>query len=254
MHKFKYLKISSNKKIRILSLNTNSNLYLVFLHGFKSDIEGNKPITFYNYCKKNQIGFLAPEYMGHGKSYGKFEKGNISLWSKDTYFAIKKIIKKKNFILIGSSMGGWIALNQFQYYKKQIKGFIGIGAAPEFLERLMWKKFTKKIKKELIKNKIFIVKKDNYEYPISLQLIKDGSKNKFFSKKIKEKIHLTMIHGEKDEAVPTIFSKKILKIFPNAIKKLKIIKNGDHALSSKKNLKIILKELNLIIKKSNLLY
>ena len=151
-------------------------------------------------------------------------------------------------------MGGWIALNQFQDYKKQIKGFIGIGAAPEFLERLMWKKFTKKIKKELMKNKIFIVKKDNYEYPISLQLIKDGSKNKFFSKKIKEKIHLTMIHGEKDEAVPTIFSKKILKIFPNAIKKLKIVRNGDHSLSSKKNLKIILKELNLIIKKSNLLY
>ena len=97
MHKFKYLKISSNKKIRILSLNTNSNLYVVFLHGFKSDIEGKKPISFYNYCKKNQIGFLSPEYMGHGKSYGKFEKGNISLWSKDTYFAIKKIIKKKKF-------------------------------------------------------------------------------------------------------------------------------------------------------------
>ena len=113
MHKFKYLKISSNKKIRILSLNTNYNLYVVFLHGFKSDIEGGKPITFYNYCKKNQIGFLALEYSGHGKSYGKFEKGNISSWSKNAYLAIKKVIKKKNFIIIGSSMGAWIGLNQF---------------------------------------------------------------------------------------------------------------------------------------------
>ena len=248
MHKFKYLKISSNKKIRILSLNTNSNLYVVFLHGFKSDIEGGKPITFYNYCKKNQIGFLALEYSGHGKSYGKFEKGNISSWSKDAYLAIKKVIKKKNFILIGSSMGAWIGLNQFSKYKKQIKGFMGVGAAPEFLERLMWKKFNKKIKKELINKKICIIKRDNYEYPISLQLIRDGRKNNFFSKKIKQKIYLTMIHGEKDEAVPTGFSKKTLKIFPNAVKKLKIIKNGDHSLSSKKNLKILLKELNLIIK------
>ena len=248
MHKFKYLKISSNKKIRILSLNTNSNLYVVFLHGFKSDIEGGKPITFYNYCKKNKIGYLAPEYMGHGKSYGEFEKGNISLWSKDSSLAIKKIIKKKKFILIGSSMGGWIALNQFYKYYKQIKGFIGIGAAPEFLERLMWRKFNKKIKKEITAKKICIIKKDNYEYPISLQLIKDGNKNKFFSKKFKLKIPVTMIHGEKDEAVPTSFSKKTLKIFPNAIKKLKIIKNGDHSLSSKKNLKILLKELNIIRK------
>ena len=125
---------------------------------------------------------------------------------------------------------------------------MGVGAAPEFLERLMWKKFNKKIKKELINKKICIIKRDNYEYPISLQLIKDGRKNNFFSKKIKQKIYLTMIHGEKDEAVPTSFSKKTLKIFPNAVKKLKIIKNGDHSLSSKKNLKILLKELNLIIK------
>ena len=248
MHKFKYLKISSNKKIRILSLNTNYNLYVVFLHGFKSDIEGGKPITFYNYCKKNRIGFLALEYSGHGKSYGKFEKGNISSWSKNAYLAIKKVIKKKNFIIIGSSMGAWIGLNQFSKYKKQIKGFMGVGAAPEFLERLMWKKFNKKIKKELINKKICIIKRDNYEYPISLQLIKDGRKNNFFSKKIKQKIYLTMIHGEKDKAVPTSFSKKTLKIFPNAVKKLKIIKNGDHSLSSNKNLKILLKELNLIIK------
>ena len=179
-------------------------------------------------------------YMYFGK---EFENGNISSWSKDTHLTIKKIIKKKNFIIIGSSMGAWIALNQFKKYNKQIEGFIGIGAAPEFLERLMWKKFNNKIKKELIKNKLCIIKRDNYEYPISLQLIKDGKKNSFFSKK-----SVTMIHGDRDEAVPINFSKKTLKIFINAKKKLRIIKKGDHSLSSKKNIKILLNELNLIIK------
>ena len=93
-------------------------------------------------------GFLAFEYSGHGKSSGKFTKGNISLWTHDTRIIIKKIVKKNNFILVCSSMGSWIGLNQFKYFKKQIKGFIGIGSAPEFLEQIMWKKFTKKMKRE----------------------------------------------------------------------------------------------------------
>ena len=63
-------------------------------------------------------------------------------------------------------------------FNNQIKGFMGIGSAPEFLERLMWKKFSKKIKKEIIKKKIYHLKHGEYEYPITYQIIKDGRKNK----------------------------------------------------------------------------
>ena len=65
----------------------------------------------------------------------------------------KILLKKKILYFIGSSMGAWIALNQFKIFKKQIKGFLGIGSAPEFLENLMWKKFSKKMKAETIKNR-----------------------------------------------------------------------------------------------------
>ncbi len=88
-----------------------------------SDLEGEKPKVFLKYAKKNKLGFLAIEYSGHGKSSGEFTKGNISKWTSDTKTIIKKIIKKNNFILIGSSMGSWISLNQFKYFQKQIKGF-----------------------------------------------------------------------------------------------------------------------------------
>ena len=70
---------------------------------------------------------------------------------------LKKDCKKNDFILIGSSMGSWIALNLFKNYKKKIKGFIGIGSAPEFLTRLMWNKFPKKIKREIMKKGITII-------------------------------------------------------------------------------------------------
>jgi len=247
MNKFKYLKISNNKQIRYLNNDYQENLYIVFLHGFMSNIEGEKPKVILKYAKKNKLGFLALEYSGHGKSTGKFTKGNISKWSKEVEITIKKVVKKNKFVLVGSSMGAWLSLNQFKYFKGQIKGFLGIGSAPEFLQNLMWKKFTKKMKNEIIKKGIYNLKHGNYEYPITYQLIKDGRKNKILNKKITSNIDITMIHGSKDETVPSSYSKKVLKIFSKANKKLVIIKNGDHSLSSKKGLKKITIELNKIV-------
>ena len=247
MKKFNYLILTSTKKIRYLKHIQKNADYIVFLHGFMSDLEGKKPKTFLEFAKKNRLGFLALEYSGHGKSTGKFTNGNISKWSKETNLLIKRIVKKNKIILIGSSMGAWISLNQFKFFKHQIKGFIGIGSAPEFLENLMWKKFSKKMKSETLKNGIYNLKHGNYTYPITLQLLQDGRKNKVLNKKIISKINVTMIHGEKDEVVPISYSKKVLKIFKNAKKKLVIIKNGDHSLSSPKELKLLKKEIKLII-------
>ena len=247
MNKFKYLKISNNKKIRYLGNIFQNRLYIVFLHGFMSDIEGEKPNNILKYAKEKKLGFLALEYSGHGKSSGKFTNGNISKWSKDVEVLIKKVVKKNNFILVGSSMGAWLSLNQFKIFKKQIKGFLGISSAPEFLENLMWKKFTKKMKNEIVKKGIIKLKNGKYEYPISYQLIKDGRRNKILHKRINSKINVTMIHGNKDEVVPQIYSKKVLKVFYKAKKKLVIIKNGDHSLSSKRGLKKINLELNNIV-------
>ena len=254
MKKFKYLKISKTRKLRYIDNYYKKKLYVIFLPGFMSDIDGKKPQAFKKYAVKNKLGFLAIEYSGHGKSSGKFTKGNISEWTIDARKSIKKIVKKNNFILVGSSMGAWIALNQFKYFKKQIKGFVGIGSAPEFLERLMWKKFTKKIKKEIKQKGISIIKhgdskfkQKQREYPITYQLIQDGRKNKVLSKKINTKIYVTVVHGENDEVVPASFSRKVLSIFTSAKKKLIIIKKGDHSLSDKTPLIKIIKELNIIV-------
>ncbi|MDB2354065.1 alpha/beta hydrolase [Candidatus Pelagibacter bacterium] len=247
MNKFKYLKISNNKQIRYLTNNYRKNLYVVFLHGFMSNIEGEKPNAIFKYTKNNKLGFLALEYSGHGKSTGKFTDGNISKWTREVKITIKKIVGKNPFILVGSSMGAWLSLNQFKFFGNQIKGFLGIGSAPEFLQNLMWKKFSKPMKKETIKNGIYHLKHGTYEYPITYQLIKDGRKNRILNKKIKSFIDVVMVHGSKDEVVPKIYSKKVLKIFTNAKKKLAIIKDGDHSLSTKKGLKKIILELNKIV-------
>jgi len=248
MGKFKFFKISRKKKLRYISQNTKSDLFVVFLHGFMSDLEGKKPRAFLNYCKSKKIGFLALEYSGHGKSSGKFISGNLSKWSEESKILIKNLVKRKKVILIGSSMGSWISLNLFKVIEKQIFGFLGIGSAPEFLDKLMWKKFSKKMKIETKQKGLYNLNYGAYTYPISYQLIKDGFKNKVLNKPINSKTFVTMIHGSKDESVPVVYSRKILKLFKKADKKIRVIKNGDHSLSANKNIKILINELDQIVK------
>ena len=94
MTKFNYIKTTNSKKIRFLKYNQKNSIYIVFLHGFMSDLEGKKPKSFFNFAKKNKLGFLALEYSGHGKSSGEFINGNISKWTKETTILIRKIVKK----------------------------------------------------------------------------------------------------------------------------------------------------------------
>ena len=236
----KYFITSSKKKIRYLFIKKNSPITVVFFHGFMSDMIGAKPAAIQKFCRKQKLNFLKFEYSGHGKSTGKFINGNISKWTSEAKQLIKSKIKKnKNLFFIGSSMGSWIALNLFQFFKKQIKGFIGISSAPEFLEELMWKKFNKKIKKTIMDKKIYHLDQGEFTYPLTKQLILDGRKNKVLNNKINLKIPIVLFHGTNDEVVPVNFSRKIFKIFKKSKKKLVKIKNGDHSLSKKSDLKKI---------------
>ena len=244
--KSKYFRKTKKIRIKYFNLNKNSLITIVFFHGFMSDMIGKKPNAILKYCRKKKINFLKFEYSGHGKSSGKFTSGNISKWTNDAKQLIKKKTKGK-LLFVGSSMGSWIALNLLPDFKKRIFGFIGIASAPEFLENLMWKKFSKKIKKNIIKNKIYNLEVGDHVYPITKQLIFDGRKNKVLNNRINLKIFITLFHGLKDKIVPISFSKKIFKICKNSKRKLIIVKNGDHSLSKKSDLKKICNELNHMI-------
>ena len=241
----KYFLTSNKRKIKYLFLNKKSQITVVFFHGFMSDMVGEKPNTIQKFCTKKKIGFIKFEYSGHGKSSEKITDGNISKWTNDAKQLIKAKIKgKKKLIFIGSSMGSWIVLNLFESFNRQLIGFIGIASAPEFTEEIMWKKFSKKIKKIILKNKIYYLEND-YEvpYPITKNLIMDGRKNKVFNKTIDVKIPIVLFHGLKDKLVPLKFSKKTFKLFKTQNKKIIKIKDGDHSLSRKKDLRRICSEL-----------
>tara|TARA_Y100000590_G_scaffold441055_2_gene567221 strand:+ start:1648 stop:2412 length:765 start_codon:yes stop_codon:yes gene_type:complete len=244
----KYFLTSKKRKIKYLLINKKSPITVVFFHGFMSNMIGKKPVAIQNFCRKKKINFLKFEYSGHGKSSGEFIDGNISRWTDDAKQIIKsKTRKAKKLVFVGSSMGSWIALNLFKNFKNKIKIFIGIASAPEFLENLMWKKFNKRIKKKIMKEKIYYLNHGGFTYPLTKQLIIDGRKNKILSKNIKFKTDVTLFHGLKDKVVPLSLSKKIFKIFKKSKKKIIKFKNGNHSLSNKANLKKICKELDHLI-------
>ena len=245
----KYFTTFRSRKIKYLLLNKKSKITVVFFHGFMSDMIGKKPTAIQRFCRKKKLNFLKFEYSGHGKSTGKFIEGNISKWTGEGKQLIKSKIKTdNNLIFIGSSMGSWIALNLFPFFKKQIKGLIGISPAPEFLEDLMWKKFNKKIKKTIMAKKIYYLEHGKFTYPLTKQLILNGRRNKVLNKKINLKIPIVLFHGTNDEVVPLNVSKKILKLFKKSKKKLIKIRNGSHSLSRKSDLKKICNELNCMSK------
>ena len=245
----KYFSTSNRRKIKYLFLNRKSQIIVVFFYGFMSDMVGEKPNTIQKFCAKKKIGFIKFEYSGHGKSSGQFTDGNISKWTNDAKQLISaKIKNKKKLIFIGSSMGSWIALNLFKNFHNKIRGFIGIASAPEFTEEIMWKNFTKKVKDIILKNKIYYLDND-YEtpYPITKNLIINGRKNKILNKKINATIPVILFHGLKDKVVPLKFSEKVLKLFKTQNKRIIKIKDGDHSLSRKKDLRKICSELRKII-------
>ena len=235
----KYFTILKNKKIKYFFLNNKSQTTIVFFHGFMSDMIGAKPMAVQKFCRKQKLNFLRFEYSGHGKSKGKFIKGNISKWTFDAKKIIKSKIKNNNKLI-------------FPVFKYQILGFVGIASAPEFLEELMWKIFDKKIKKKIMNGEVHNLAYGDYVYPITKQLIVDGRKNKVLNKKINLNIPITLLHGLKDESVPLKISIQIMKICKKSKKKLIKIKSGNHSLSRKGDLKKLSYELNYMIKNINL--
>ena len=122
---------------------------IIFLSGYKSDMQGTKAIFLDTLSKKMGYEYLRFDYSGHGSSEGKIEKQLLSDWVNESCLLIKKL--KHPVIIVGSSLGGWIALILLKRFKKNILGFIGIGAAPDFTNDIIKNLSLPQKKKYLVK-------------------------------------------------------------------------------------------------------
>ncbi|RZO88116.1 MAG: alpha/beta hydrolase [alpha proteobacterium HIMB114] len=248
-NKKNYFYTKEKQSLYYTEVSTKSKVAVFFLHGLMSDISGKKVKYLRSLCKKNNINFLAFDYSGHGKSSGIFEYRGIDDWIEESVEIYSSKLKNKKIILVGSSCGGWIAARLIWKIKKNIIGYIGIAAAADFTKHLMWNTFSKKTKQIIRSGKIY-KQKNSYDsfYPIGKSLIYGGNKHLILEKKINCNFPLRFFHGLKDDVVPIKYSYLLSKTLIAKDSLIMLQNEGDHSLSSKKDLKRIGGELISLIK------
>jgi pimeloyl-ACP methyl ester carboxylesterase len=222
---------------------------VVFLTGFVSDMNGDKALCLEKFCQNRGQAFLRFDYTGHGESSAKFLDGCISDWTDDAIFVLDYLTEGPQ-ILVGSSMGGWIMLLAALARPEKIAGLVGLAAAPDFTEDLIWEGFTKDQRATLeAKGQIKIRNDydDGQDYVITQKLIKDGRKNLLLRDKIAVNCPVRLIHGLQDTDVPWPISQEISKNLQSADVETTFVKNGDHRLSSSSDLDRLQRTLDALL-------
>jgi len=206
-----------------------------------SNMRGKKSNFLANFCLKNDLSFLSFDFRGHGRSSGEFTHYGISDWYDDLD-NIVKYLKIRNFILIGSSMGGWVAIIYALMYPRKVSKLIGIAPAPDFTTKLIWKNLNIQERNKIKNNKIIKKKiSSNFAYYYSPALF--NRSKKYLLEKIKGDFlgETIFLHGGQDKAVPYGYNNKFN--FSKKFKNFKniLIKNADHSLSDKESLRTLSK-------------
>ncbi len=226
----------------VYSKETNENLpVIMFCGGYRSDMGGTKAIFLEAQCKARGQGYIRFDYSGHGDSEGAFENFTISDWCDDALDIFKKIINKP-VIIVGSSMGGWIALLMALRLQnsKLLRGVVGLAAAPDFTEAMFNDMNAAQQAKLMEKGVVYIPNEYSDEpYAFTQAFYKDGKRNLLLNKPQHLSCQLTLIQGREDNVVPWQTAVKIRNVFGIAKDNLIIIENGDHRLSSPEHLNIL---------------
>ncbi len=213
---------------------------VLFLPGYFSDMAGTKALFLKDQAHQHGYGFLSLDYSGHGQSGGKFTDGTISSWLSDV-FAVLDHTQAKNLIVVGSSMGGWLMLLLAQERPHLIRKLVGIAAAPDFTEDLIWLKLSGAKRQKLEQDGVIVTPSEYNAQgtPLTYKLIMDGRTNLLLHAPITVSAPVRLLHGIVDRDVPYETALRILDKLESTDVQIHLIKEGDHRLSSPEQLQIL---------------
>lgn len=213
---------------------------IVFLGGFRSDMEGSKALALRDHCAATGRAFLRFDYAGHGVSGGDFEQGCIGEWAADAEALIGALTQGPQ-ILVGSSMGGWISLLLAKRGSVPVRALIGIAAAPDFTQRLMWPEFTEDQRATLAREGR-LLRESLYgpPIPITAKLIEDGKNHLLLDTPIAFTGPVRLFQGMRDADVPWSLAPEIVERLAGDDVRLVLIKDGDHRLSRPEDLALLI--------------
>ena len=212
---------------------------LVFLPGFRSDMTGDKATALAAFCAERGHAMLRFDYSGHGASSGAFIDGAIGAWAEDTLAAIDALTAGP-LLLVGSSMGGWIALLTALARPERVVGLIGLAAAPDFTQRLMWEAMTPAEQAALQRDGVLHVPSQYGEpIPITHRLIEDGARHLLLTGPIPISCPVRLLHGQADPDVPWSFALRTAEQLQTLDTRVILVKDGDHRLSRPADLALL---------------
>ncbi|OOY03474.1 carboxylesterase [Thioclava sp. F28-4] len=204
---------------------------VVFLGGFKSDMEGTKALALEDWAKREGRAFLRFDYSGHGVSGGEFEDGAIGDWFEDARDVIMAKPEGPQ-ILVGSSMGGWISLLMAREHPEKVAGLVTIAAAPDFTEDGYWASFDKETRHKLESEGSIAIPSDYGEpYVITRRLINEGRERLVLRSPLALPFPTRFLQGTADEAVSTETAIRLLEHAEGADMRLTLVKGADHRFS-----------------------
>ena len=220
---------------------------VVFLPGFNSDMQGSKATVLRDWCAAQGRAMLRLDYSGHGASGGAFTDGGIGRWLADAQEVIARQTAG-DLLLVGSSMGGWIALLLARAMPDRVVGLVGIAAAPDFTERLMWQSMAP-AERALLEAQGFLDVPSEYgaPYRITLGLIRDGRDHLLLDAPIPLTCPVRLLQGQCDADVPWETAVRLAERLTGADVQVCLIKDGDHRLSRPQDLALLTRTVGALL-------
>ncbi len=211
---------------------------VVFLPGFGSDMAGEKAMALADWCGAHGQAMLRLDYSGHGASGGAFTDGSIGRWMTDARCVIEKLTQGE-LLLVGSSMGGWIALLLARAMPERIAAIVGIAAAPDFTER-MWDALTPQERATITSGGV-LERPSQYGDPYRLTrgLFEDGRQHLLLHAPLPIRCPVRLLHGQQDDAVAWELALTIADRLASSEVQVTLVKDGDHRLSRPRDLALL---------------
>ncbi len=212
---------------------------LVFLPGFGSNMTGEKATMLAAHAAQLGHACLRLDYSGHGASGGQFISGTVGRWTEDALFLIDRLTEGK-LVLVGSSMGGWVALLAALARPERMASLVGVAAAPDFTETLLWGGLSPDARATLMRDGLLRVPSEyGGEQVFTRALIEDGRTHLLLGGPVALACPVRLLHGQRDEAVPWRTSLDLAERVAGDDVRVVLVKDGDHRLSRAADLALL---------------
>ena len=218
---------------------------VVFLPGFRSTMGGEKAVALAGWCARGGRAMLRLDYSGHGRSEGRFADGTIGRWAADAAFLLDRV--QGPVVLVGSAMGGGIALLLARARQERVAALVGVAAAPDFTEALMWQAMAPQEREALRRHGVLEVPSGYGAFPLTWRLIEEGREHLLLGGAVALRCPVRLLHGMADAEVPWETATRLAARLASSDVRVTLVKDATHRFSRPQDLGLLIRTVEGVV-------